>query len=197
MTDPAAPQGKPVKVQRFRATNGRLSGYVGLACAALVLGFALAAGDTGTPLGVAILAVLGGLLVWVIMLRPALWTTERHLVMRNMFHTDLVPLRSIDRVVVGQVLAVFAAGRRYLSAVVGYSARQTMQQRRQGRRGTGTPPSAVDTYQVFVEERIRHLADEDRARYPDGETAPRRTFAWPEIVGVVVLVVAFLVWLAL
>jgi hypothetical protein len=40
-----------------------------------------------------------------------------------------------------------------------------------------------------------HLAREDRERYADGETAPRRTLAWAEIAGVVVLLAAFVVWL--
>ena len=196
MTDPAAPHGKPAKVQRFHATNGRASGFIGLACAAIVLAFAIAAHDTGEPLGIAILAVLGALLVWAIILRPAVWTTERHLVMRSMFHTDTIPLRTIERVVVAQVLAVFANGRRFVSAAIGYSTRQTIKNRTEARSGRGTPRTALDTYQVFVEERLTHLAKEDRERYPEGETTPRRSLAWPEIVGVVVLVAAFLVWLA-
>jgi Flp pilus assembly protein TadB len=197
MTDPAAPRQKPAKVQQFQPTNGRASGYLGLACAAVVLVLALAARSTGQPLGVAILAVLGALLVWVILLRPAVWTTERDLVMRSMFHTDTIPLRSIERVAVGQVLAVFAAGRRFVSAAIGYSTRQTVRMRTEARTGRGTPRTAADTYQVFVEERLVHLAQEDRDRYADGETAPRRSIAWPEIAGIAVLVVAFLVWLAL
>ena len=194
MPDPAEPRQEPAKVERFHATNGRVSGYLGLACAALIVAFAVAARDPGTPLGVGILALLGALLVWVVVLRPAVWTTERHLVMRSMFHTDTIPLRTIERVVVGQVLAVFAAGRRFVSAAIGYSTRQAVKNRTDARRGT--PRSALDTYQVFVEERLTHLAQEDRDRYADGETAPRRTFAWLEIAGVVVLLAAFVVWLA-
>jgi hypothetical protein len=197
MTDPAAPRRTTAKVQQFQPTNGRISAYLGLACAAVVLVLALAARDTGQPLGIAILAVLGALLVWVILLRPAVWTTERDLVMRSMLYTDTIPLRSIERVVVGQVLAVFAAGRRFVSAAIGYSTRQTIKQRSEARSGRGTPRTAADTYQVFVEERLVHLAQQDRDRYADGETAPRRTFAWPEIAGLAVLVVAFLVWLVL
>ena len=195
MTDPAAPHGKPAKVQRFHATNGRVSGYIGLAAALVVLVLAIAAHSSGTPLGVAILAVLAGLLVWAIVLRPAVWTTDRHLVMRSMFHTDTIPLRAVERVVVGQVLAVFAAGRRFVSAAIGYSTRQTIKNRTEARTGRGEPATAMDTYQVFVEERLTQLAQEDRERYDDGESEPRRTFAWPEIAGVLVLVVAFVVWL--
>ena len=43
----------------------------------MVLILAVLGWDTGTPLGVAIVAVLGAVLVWAAMLRPALWMTSR------------------------------------------------------------------------------------------------------------------------
>jgi hypothetical protein len=197
MSEPAALGGKPAVVQRFQPTNGRLIGLVGLACAAVILALAIAAHDTGRSLGVGILALLGALLLWAVMLRPAVWTTERHLVMRGMFHTDTIPLRSVERVVVGHVLAVFADGRRFVSAAIGYSTRETVRNRSAARSSPGATRTAADTYQMFVEERLTHLAREDRERYAAGESEVRRTLAWPEIVGVAVLVVAYLVWLAL
>ncbi|HEU5038043.1 MAG TPA: hypothetical protein VFT70_13635 [Nocardioides sp.] len=185
-------------VERFHATNGRVSGYVGLACTALILAFAIAARDTGRPLGVAILALLGALLVWAVMLRPSLWATDRDLVMRGIYHTDTIPLAAIDRVAVGQVTSVTVGERRFVTPVVGYTARQTIKQRGAARKPDGKAAGPADTYQVFVEERISHLAREAAERAPGtGSTpaAPRRTYAWPEIVGTGVLVVAFLVWL--
>lgn len=197
MSEPVTRAGKPAVVHRFHPTNGRVIGLVGLACAAVILALAIAAQDTGRALGVAILALLGAVLLWAVMLRPAVWTTERHLVMRGMFHTDTIPLRTIERVAVGQVLAVFAAGRRFVSAAIGYSTRETARQRSHARTGRGAPGTAVDTYQVFVEERLTHLAKEDRERYADGDSEPHRSLAWPEIAGVAVLLVAYVVWLAL
>lgn len=191
MTDPSP----DAAVERFHATNGRLSGYLGLACAGAVLALAIVAwGGEHAPV-VAVAALLGALLVWVALLRPALWVSGDHLVMRNMLHTDRVPLASITTVVVGQVLAVVAADRRYTSPVVGYTARQTLRNRAGGARGRPAP-TAINTYQVFVEERIFHLAREHRELHGDaGEV--RRTFAWPEIAGLVVLVAGLVVALAL
>ena len=183
-----------VVVDRFHPTNGRLSGYVGLGVGTVVLAMAVAGWSTGRALGVAILALLGLLLVWVVLLRPAMWATERDLVMRSMYHTDTIPLGRIDRVAVSQVTAVTVGDKRYLSPVVGYTARQTVRAKGASRK-TATAPSAMDTYQVFVEERISHLAREARDRYGATDAPVRRVLAWPEIAGTVLLVVAFLVWL--
>ena len=183
-------------VERFHATNGRASGYLGLAVGVAVLALAIAGWSTGRALGVAILAVLGLLLVWVVMLRPAMWATERDLVVRGMYRTDSVPLASIDKVAVGQVTAVTAGDQRFLSPVVGYTARQTIKQRAaKAPSSSSAAASAADTYQVFVEERITHLAREARELYGDDGSVARRTYAWPELVGTGVLLLAFLVWL--
>ncbi|GAB3199285.1 hypothetical protein GCM10027062_15440 [Nocardioides hungaricus] len=48
---------------------------------------------------------------------------------------------------------------------------------------------------AIAEERITQLAREDRERFGPTDAGVRRTWAWPEIVGCVVLVIAFLVWL--
>jgi hypothetical protein len=129
------------------------------------------------------------------MLRPGMWATERNLVMRSMYHTDTIPLSAIDRVAVGQVTAVSVGEKRYVSPVVGYTARQTIKQRVAARNPSARTASSLDTYQVFVEERIAHLAKEAKTRSDGPGGTVRRTYAWPEIAGSVVLVVAFLVWL--
>lgn len=183
-------------VERFHATNGRVSGYLGLACAAVVLALAIASWDADRAPTIAIAALLGALLVWVALLRPALWAGRDHLVMRNMFHTDHVPLAAITRVAVGQVLAVVAGGRRYTSPVVGYSARQTLRSRAGAARNRPAP-TALDTYQVFVEERITHLARERRELAGDADPRVRRTIAWPELAAAAVLVVALVMSLTL
>ncbi len=182
-------------VERFHATNGRTSGYIGLGCAAVILVLAIAGWSTGRALGVAILALLGALLVWVVMLRPGMWATDRDLVMRSMYHTDAIPLAAIDRVAVGQVTAVSVAKKRYVSPVVGYTARQSIKQRSAAKNPSAKTASATDTYQVFVEERISYLAREAAARSGGSTGTVRRTYAWPEIAGTVVLVAAFLAWL--
>ena len=181
--------------ERFHATTGQVSGYFALAVTLGILVLAIVPWETGRPVGVAILALLGTLLVWCAMLRPALWATERTLVMRGMFHTDEIPLGSIEQVAVSQVVAVSTGDRRYHSPVVGYTARQKIRTRRRTARGDAPTPTAADTYQVYVEERILQLAKEDRERFPALEGGARRTWAWPEIAGSVLLVGAWLVWL--
>jgi hypothetical protein len=180
-------------VQRFHATNGRVPGYVGLAGAAVVLVLAVLARDTGVALAVGIGACLAAVLTWAVLLRPALWATEHHLVMRGMFHTDHLPLGLITTVAVAQVLAVNAGGKRYVSPVIGYTAREVLRARR-GPRDAEQPKTPADSYPLFVEERIRHLAAEHRALHGPTEEPVRRTWAWPEIAGVAVGALALVVW---
>lgn len=183
------PQVSTDVVERFPPTSGRVSGVIGLVTAAVVLGLAIWPRDTGTPLGVAIVACFGALVTWVTLLRPALWVTTDDLVLRNMLVTTYVPLAAIDRVITAQVLAVIAGEQRYVSPVIGYSLRQTVT----GRNRDAKAPTAADTYQVFVEERIMHHAKTAREKGAPA-TAVRRSLAWPEIAGLVVLAVAFVVW---
>lgn len=190
-------------VERFPPTNGRFSGILGLTTATVIFVLALVAGDTGRPVGVAIGAVLGAIVCWAALLRPAVWLTQRDLVLRGMFHTDVIPLAAIDQVVVTQVLAVGAGGKRYVSPTVGYSARQAVVAKRVTRLHDpqsiemGPPPTRItNSPQLFVEERIRHRAKECRNELGSDQTpAVRRTYAWPELAGVGVCVLAFLVWL--
>jgi hypothetical protein len=185
-------------VERFPATNGRLTGIVGLVVAGVVLVIAVLDWDTGAGLGIAIAAVLGALLVWVTMLRPALWTTSRELVMRGMLRTDRIPLAAIRQVSITQMLAVTVGDRRYVSPVIGYSARQSMR----ARSGSASTPKIESSHQMLVETRIAHLAQEARDVQGIGEGSQeqqalvvRRTWAWPEICGIGLLVLALVVWL--
>jgi len=179
----------PAVVEGFQPTSGRVAGAIGLVTAAIVLGLAVWPHSTGTPLGVAIVACFGALVTWVVLLRPALWVTTTDLVLRNMFTTTYVPLVAIDRVLTTQVLSVTAGERRFVSPVIGYTLRQSVA----GRRADEKAPSAADTYQVFVEERIMHYVKTAREQeVPASEV--RRVLAWPEIAGMAVLIVAFVVW---
>ena len=206
MTDPAQADDTTV-VERFPPTSGRVSGVVGLITAGVVLTLALLPWDAGTPLGVAIVAVLGALLVWAALLRPALWVTSRDLVLRGMFSTRRVPLAAIDSVVVTQVLAVKVGDQRYVSPVIGYTVRQTVKAKvRDGQTPGVAAPSPAQEHQAFVATRIDYLAQDARDRQGIRSGSPeqqaladgvRRTWAWPEIGAGVALAVAFVVWLLL
>ena len=197
-------QGNDAVVERFHPTSGWFLGILGLGAAAVVIVIAVVDWDPGTPLGVGILAALGALLVWVALLRPALWVTSSDLVMRGMFHTDRIPLVAIDKVAVGQVLAVFVGERRFVSPVIGYTARQGMKARMVAPGAAQSGASPIESHQKFVEARIAHLAQDTRDRAGVRQGSPeqlalaadvRRSYAWPEIAGVVVLSLAFVVWL--
>jgi hypothetical protein len=191
-------------VERFQPTSGRLSGYLGLATAAFVLVLLAFEWSSGTPLGVAIVTLFGAVLVWAAMLRPAVWITRRDLVLRGMFQTDRIPLAAVEKVVVTQVLAVFAGGQRYVSPVVGYTVRQSVKARLQRRDEIEARHGAGDSHQLFVQARIDAFAQDarDRAGVRPGSAEQqaladgvRREWAWLELGAAGVLVLAFVVWL--
>ncbi len=190
MTAPAPTPDGDVVVDRFTPTSGRLTGWLGLVLAGVVLVIAIVDWDAGSPLGVAIAAILGGLLVWMALLRPALWTTRQDLVMRGMVRTNRIPLVTIDRVVITQLLAVGAGGRRYLSPVIGYSTRQTVK----GRARSAPTLQPEPSHQQFVETRINQQVHEARERH-EPDLGVRCAWAWPELAGCALLVLAFVVWL--
>ena len=188
-------------VERFRPTSGRIAGFAALALSvgAVVIGVVDHAYAFAWPLVAA--AVAAGVLVWASMLRPGLWVTQDDLVMRNMLHDVRIPLATIEQVVVRQVLAVSAGGRRFVSPAIGTSLRQTVKNDRGAVR-----PSPVDSYPVFVEERIRRYAEDARegsgirlfsAEQQALASGVRRSWAWPEIVALVAASVAFAVALVL
>ena len=205
MTDPASTPDDTTVVERFAPTSGRISGVVGLIAAGVVLILAVTDWDSGTPLGVAIVAVLGAVLVWAAMLRPALWVTTRDLVMRGMFGVYRIPLAAIDTVVVTQVLAVKVGDRRFVSPVIGYTVRQTLKSKvRQGQAPDSASSGPTQEHQAFVEARIASMAQDARDRLGIRRGSPeqqalaadvRHTWALPELVAVAVLVLAFVVWL--
>lgn len=178
-------------VERFPSTNGRLTAVIFLAVAAVILVLAIKPLSAGTPLGVAIVTCFCALLIWVVMLRPAVRVTTHDLVFRNMLVTLRIPLAAIDRIVITQVLAVSVGGKRYVSPAIGYTLRQTVRSRRPG--APQPDRMVISTAQVFVEERLRHYVDEARLRRePVGRV--RRTPAWLELAGLAFFAAAFIVW---
>ncbi len=182
-----AARGDDEVVERFRPTSGSLLGYFGLLMAAGAVAVTVVGRDDGVPATVGWVALLVATLVWAAMLRPRVWVTRSHLVLRNMLDTVSIPLAAVEQIVVRQVLAVRAGEKRYVSPAVGKSLRQTVWS---GRPPAGNRP-AVPSYPDFVEERLHHFAEEARARagirlMSDEQLAlaagVRRDRAWPEIV---------------
>lgn len=191
-------------VERFPSTSGRITGLICLVTAGIVLVLAIIPLDPGTPLGVALVTAFIALLIWAVALRPAVWVTGRDLVLRNMLSTVRIPLATVESVVATQALVITAAGHRYVSTAIGHSLRQTVRSRRPGHRPEDLPAEKRPVLSVpeFAEERIRFHAREARerqswqaARGQQADDAVRRTPAWPEIAGMTVFAVAWLVWL--
>jgi hypothetical protein len=144
-------------VERFQPTSGRISGWLTVAfCAALVVA-GLAYLDEGFPAWVAAAGLLVGVLAWAAMLRPALWATEEHLVMRNLAETVHIRLAAIEEMAVRQVLAVRADDRRFVSTVVGRSWRKAMVSRRTP--GADDGPRDGMSYADWAEHRLHELVD--------------------------------------
>jgi hypothetical protein len=150
-------------VERFHATSGRLTGWLTVVIAGAVVLTGLAYLDEGFPAWVVGLALLVGVLAWAAMLRPALWATEEHLVMRNLAETLHIRLAAVEEMAVRQVLAVRAADRRWVSTVVGRSWRKAITSRRRpdasGEATEGMP------YADFVENRLHELVERARTAH--------------------------------
>jgi hypothetical protein len=189
-------------VERFHPTSGRITVVLVLLLAGVVVVLGVAdPGSVGAPVMAG--ALLAAVLAWASMLRPALWATREHLVMRNMLETVQVPLAAIEQMAVRQVLAVRAGEKRYVSTVVGRPWRKV------ARSGSGAPAaggaSVADLpYADFVEQRLRELMAEARdaagvSALSDEQLAlaadVRREPAWLPIGLLTAAVVAFVVTL--
>lgn len=149
-------------VERFQPTSGRLSGWATVALSATLVVAAVAYRDRGFPVWVGAAALLGGALAWASMLRPALWATEEHLVMRNLGETVRIRLAAVEELAVRQVLAVRAGDRRLVSTVLGRTWRKTVTSRRDPSAAEGTREGM--NYADWAEQRLRELVDAARER---------------------------------
>ena len=139
-----------MEVEKFRATSGHVSGVLALILAGTVAAVGLAQLDRGSPDWLVAGAVLFGVVVWVAVLRPALWVDARTLVMRNPFETIYIPLAAVEKLAVRQVLAVRVGDRRHISPVVGRTRRETLM-------GSRKAPAGEVAYADFVEVRLHKL----------------------------------------
>jgi hypothetical protein len=213
------------EVHRFRPTNGRITGYLGLAmCAFGVVVFSLS-GSTHTRVSGLIGCAFAAVLVWGGMLRPQVYATTTELRMRTLFESVAIPLASIDTVVVRRYLLVRSGGNKYICPAISRSLRKTVRAEMKWGGGGGgllapglspaDPTGSLQTevkgeheldYADFVEQQITTLASNDRGRlgiaarseeeYDLGSKVRRRP-AWLEVAVLVVLGVAFVVSLVI
>ena len=197
------------------ARNGGMAISVlgGVVVAGFVIGWLL--DRDGVPLAVPAAALLGAVLIWTSTVRPRVLVEGGHLTLRNMLSTVRIPLATIEEIAVQQVLAVRAAGKRYVCAGVGRSLRQVVKgasfshARQQAGALTGEVAGEIERgmdYGDYVETRLRELVRQDRDRRGIRAFSPEmdelgkqvtRELAWPEIValavGALLLLVAILV----
>ena len=193
-------------VERFHATSGRATGWMTVGVAAAVVLAGLVYLDDGFPDWVIGAALLVGVVAWAAMLRPALWATDEHLVMRNLAETVHIRLAAVEEMAVRQVLAVRAADRRWVSTVVGRSWRKAIVARRTSNASGEATPLDGMPYADFVESRLHDLVDGARtaAGVRPGSTeqlalpdAVRREPAWLPLGLIVVSAVVLVVTLIL
>jgi hypothetical protein len=152
--------GTDTVVERFHATSGQVSGWLTVVLAGALALVGLLYLDDGFPPWVAAAGLLVAVLAWAAMLRPALWVTREHLVMRNLAETVHIRLAAIEEMALRQVLAVRADDRRWVSTVVGRSWRKAVTSRRTPS-GEATPLDGMP-YADFVESRLHDLVDTAR-----------------------------------
>lgn len=190
-------------VEKFHATSGRVTGWLTVGLAAVVVVAGLTYLDEGFPDWVIGAALLVGVLAWAAMLRPALWATSDHLVMRNLAETVHIRLAAVEEMAVRQVLAVQAADRRWISTVVGRPWRKVVRTLPTTTSGEATPLDGMP-YADFVENRLHDLVDSARATAgvrpgsPEQLALPdavRRERAWVPIALIAVASVALLITL--
>jgi hypothetical protein len=209
------------ELQRFRPTNGRATGLLGLVlCVALAAVFVTSA-PASTAVPATLACAFAGLLVWAAMLRPTVAATSEQLRMRTMFETVEIPLASIEAVLVRRFLVVRSGGRKYICPAISRSLRKTVRSEMKWSGGGGNmlmPGVTADgggrsslmqdagahdlAYPDFVEQQIQLLARNHRSArgieerseeaYELGSQTVRRT-AWPEIIGLVALGLALVV----
>ena len=210
------------EMERFRPTNGRVMGGLGLAlCVLLAVAFVIYESPR-----VAVPGVLGGALaaglVWLAILRPSVAASSTELRLRTLFETVSIPLASVETVVVRRYLLVRSGGRKYICPAISRPLRKTVraemkwgggpqllspdlsEERLGGRLRTEVKGANEMAYPDFVEQRITQLAAGDRARrgiqerseeeYELGSQVVRRT-AWLELAVLAALAVAFVVTL--
>ena len=177
------------KVEKFGPTNGRFAGGLGLAAVVATAVATVVDGRHSSDLLVFVLLGLASVLIWMVMLRPAVYTDGEDLVMRSIATTTTVPLRVIDKVTVGAMLTVKCGDRVYRSIAVQRSrkrARTSEARTFASARGgghqhtvfeTGGGSDPVRNYSDFIEVRLEHLAKEARETHRRTPAAPAASSA--------------------
>lgn len=193
--------------ERFTPTSGRVMGVVGVLLAVVVVVLGLVDRESGFADPLIASFALGGVLVWMALLRPRISLVGDVLELRTMVETVSIPLAAVEEIAVRQLLAVRVGDKRFLSSALGKSRRQLTRGNRPGgglgglRSKPGDVRETVD-YADFVEGRIRQRMEDARSlrgvRPGSAEQVAlasdvRRQPAWAELVALGATVLAVVV----
>ena len=169
-------------VETFAPTNGQATAWFGVGMGVVVALGGLLRPDGGGAWPVVVAGALLSWLMYAFMVRPRVWLTARHLVLRHTFARVLVPLAAVEQVGISRVLSVRTPEGRYVSATLS---------RPVVRSGKGSPEPGVPITD-YVEGRLRRAVQEAAVDSDEAVEPVRREPEWP-VVAVTVGLVALLV----
>ncbi len=200
-------------VERFKPTSGMFAGSIGLIF--VVVGIVYVSLDVHTVTGLRVglgLAFIG-VVVWITQLRSRAAAYPDTIVLKNSLVDTSVPLRLVDEVSARRTLNVWVGDRRYVCIGIGQPMRAMLKGERRNTQGIGmrglqdyaesaNRPAAdqsAKAYEDFVVTRIEELVEQAKktATGETGDLRVRRTYAWPEIVVLLLTGSAFVVTLFL
>lgn len=177
-------------VQRYGPTSGTVTGVVGLASCAVVVGAVVVGGLSPTSVRVGLAGLALAVLIWAYLLRPSIVVEpDGHtLLLRNPLVSHRIPIAVVKSVVVRAITTVRTHDDdRFDAVAVGYPLRKIA-------RGHATEGAGRDRIEVQTLMVDRILAAADRARTTEAPVGPvERRYAVVEIGLLVALVIAFAV----
>ncbi|MDQ6522052.1 hypothetical protein RB608_00495 [Nocardioides sp. LHD-245] len=183
------------KAERY-SSGGLVVGVIGLVFVAIAIGYGLLDPEAGFAPWAYPFCLLLGVLIWMILIRPALRLHHDELELRNALHTRWVPFALITSVEIGQVTVVNVGETKYVGSGFGRT-RRTIRQDKSAAHDT---PLEKRSTAWLIEDKLhrRMAAGQERAarELRSGEGVERRVrhaWAWPEIGALVVLLVATVV----
>ncbi|WGX98332.1 hypothetical protein [Nocardioides sp. L-11A] len=180
------------KAERY-SSGGLTVGVIGLVLVVVAIGYGLLDPEAGFAPWAYPFCLLLGVLIWVILIRPALRLHHDELELRNALHTRWVPFALITSVEIGQVTVVQVGETRYVGSGFGRS-RRTI---RRDESAADDAPLEKRSTAWLIEDKLRRrmVAGQDLAARTglDGAREVRHAWAWPEIGALVVLLVATVV----
>lgn len=174
------------KAERY-SSGGLVSGVVGLVAVAVMIGFGLVSDADGFAPWAYPALLLAGVLVWAILLRPAVVLHRDELELRNVLHSRFIPFARITSVKINQMTVVGVGDDTFVGSGFGRS-RMTIKRDAKAEREAASDQHSVGW---LVEEKVRRRTRPHDPVADPGEV--RRVWAMPEIVALAVLAVVTLV----